>query len=68
MASHPEARIVLSRSDQSSAVSLTEGHARVSVWHHGAPGTNNDPLVGTSRDVLAQALDERDLSGRVEPA
>ena len=37
------------------------------VWHLGALGANNGPLVGTTREVLAQVLDERDPSGRAKP-
>jgi len=34
-------------------------HLRRPVWHHGALGANNDPLVARTRAVLAQVLDER---------
>jgi hypothetical protein len=37
------------------------------VWHYAVVGANNDPLVAIIREVAGQILDERDLSGRVEP-
>jgi hypothetical protein len=42
-------------------------HRQRPVTSHGVLGANNDPLVATIREVLVQVLDERALSGRVEP-
>ena len=37
-------------------------HQQRPVTHHGFLGANNDPLAVTIREVLAQVLDERDLT------